>query len=96
MSNRLKGAARRYGRVMARPLRPIFAGAYYHVATRGNSGMSIYRDGEDRIVFLHRPRDRGLGRDGEVAADVLEKRSVRLREIARILGEAFHRLLTCD
>lgn len=38
---------------MGRPLRPIFAGAFYHVTTRGNSGMSIYRDGEDRVVFLH-------------------------------------------
>ena len=38
---------------MARPLRPIFAGAYYHVTTRGNCGMFIYSDAEDRVVFLH-------------------------------------------
>src|SRR5262245_37339984 len=40
-----------------------------------------------------RPRDLRLARDREVAADVLEERAVGLREIERILGKAFHRLL---
>src|SRR3954454_12814866 len=35
-----------------------------------------------------RPVDPGLRRDGEVAADVLEERALRLREVAWILGEA--------
>src|SRR5579884_1108552 len=41
----------------------------------------------------HRPRDLGLTRDREVAADVLEERAVRLREVERVLRETFHRLL---
>ncbi len=37
---------------MSRPLRIEFAGAFYHVTSRGNGRKSIYRDGEDRSSFL--------------------------------------------
>src|ERR1044071_7188931 len=40
-----------------------------------------------------RPGDLRLHRDREVAADVLEERAVRLGEIVRIRGQAFHRPL---
>src|SRR5918995_2524309 len=38
-------------------------------------------------AFLHRPGDLRLHGDREVAADVLEKRALRLREVERIGGE---------
>jgi len=38
---------------MGRPLRPIFAGACYHVGSRGNDHAPIVLDLEDRIVFVH-------------------------------------------
>lgn len=37
---------------MARPLRIEFAGAVYHVTSRGNASEDIYRDGNDRRQFL--------------------------------------------
>jgi len=37
---------------MARPLRIVFAGALYHITSRGNARGDIYRDDEDRRVFL--------------------------------------------
>lgn len=37
---------------MARPLRLEFAGALYHVTTRGDGQEAIYRDDDDRKVFL--------------------------------------------
>jgi REP element-mobilizing transposase RayT len=37
---------------MARPLRLEFAGALYHVTTRGNARQRIYLDEEDRQIFL--------------------------------------------
>src|SRR5712671_3016353 len=49
------------------------------------------RRGADAL--RHGPRDLGLARDREVAADVLEERAVRLREVERVFREAFHRLL---
>jgi len=37
---------------MARPLRIEYAGAHYHVTSRGNERKSIFRDDEDREKFL--------------------------------------------
>ena len=37
---------------MARPLRIEFAGALYHVTSRGDGQEDIYRDDNDRKVFL--------------------------------------------
>jgi putative transposase len=37
---------------MARPLRTLFAGAYYHVTCRGNEHEAIFRDDTDRSIFL--------------------------------------------
>lgn len=37
---------------MARPLRIEFPGAVYHVTSRGNERKPIFRDGEDRELFL--------------------------------------------
>lgn len=37
---------------MARPSRPQFAGAEYHVTTRGVRGAWLFADDVDRIVFL--------------------------------------------
>ena len=39
---------------MARPLRIEFAGALYHVTSRGNERKPVYRDGRDRARFLAR------------------------------------------
>jgi putative transposase len=38
---------------MARPLRIEFAGALYHVTSRGNTREAIYRTDEDRQQFLN-------------------------------------------
>jgi REP-associated tyrosine transposase len=35
-----------------RPLRPQFAGAIYHLNSRGNRGCAIYRDDHDRALQL--------------------------------------------
>jgi putative transposase len=37
---------------MARPLRIEFAGALYHVTSRGNRRETIYEDDADRETFL--------------------------------------------
>ncbi|WP_040725099.1 transposase [Thiomicrorhabdus sp. Kp2] len=37
---------------MTRPLRIEFAGALYHVTSRGNAQEDIYRDDKDRTMFL--------------------------------------------
>ena len=37
---------------MARPLRIEYAGAVYHITTRGNAREPIYRDDDDRLSFL--------------------------------------------
>ena len=37
---------------MARPLRLEFAGALYHITSRGNEGRPIFRDDRDREMFL--------------------------------------------
>lgn len=38
---------------MTRPLRLEFAGALYHVTSRGDRRKDIYRDDNDRIAWLH-------------------------------------------
>ena len=38
--------------MMARPLRIEFAGAFYHVTSRGDRREAIYEDDEDRSMFL--------------------------------------------
>ncbi|HXG52678.1 MAG TPA: transposase, partial [candidate division Zixibacteria bacterium] len=37
---------------MARPLRILFADAYYHVTCRGNERRPIFRDDTDRATFV--------------------------------------------
>ncbi len=37
---------------MARPLRIQYEGALYHVTCRGNERKAIYKDDQDRKVFL--------------------------------------------
>ena len=37
---------------MARPWRIEYAGAYYHVLSRGNEGRDIFYDDKDRKAFL--------------------------------------------
>ena len=37
---------------MARPLRIEFPGAVYHVTSRGNERKAIFRDDQDRKMFL--------------------------------------------
>lgn len=37
---------------MARPLRIEFAGAIYHITSRGNARQDIYEDDEDRVLWL--------------------------------------------
>ncbi len=37
---------------MARPLRLEYPGAVYHLTARGNARQAIYRDDEDRRIFL--------------------------------------------
>jgi putative transposase len=37
---------------MTRPLRIEYAGAIYHVTSRGNARQDIYLDDEDRLRFL--------------------------------------------
>ncbi|HEX9983693.1 MAG TPA: transposase, partial [Thermoanaerobaculia bacterium] len=37
---------------MARPLRLEFAGALYHITSRGNDQRDIYLDDDDRLNFL--------------------------------------------
>ena len=37
---------------MARPLRLEFAGAVWHITSRGNERKDIFRDDEDRSLFL--------------------------------------------
>ena len=38
---------------MARPLRIQYDGALYHITSRGNARKAIYRDDEDRRIFLN-------------------------------------------
>ncbi len=37
---------------MARPIRVEYEGAFYHVTARGNERREIYRDNDDRSMFL--------------------------------------------
>ncbi|MGQ9647466.1 MAG: transposase [Thermodesulfobacteriota bacterium] len=37
---------------MARPFRIEFPGAVYHVTSRGNERKAIFRDDQDRKIFL--------------------------------------------
>jgi len=41
---------------MTRPLRIQYPGAYYHVTCRGNERKEIFRNEEDRQLFLDRLR----------------------------------------
>jgi hypothetical protein len=41
-------------RFMARPLRIFYPNAFYHVTCRGNERREIYRDDNDRSVFLEK------------------------------------------
>src|SRR3954451_12823499 len=59
------------------------------------TGLDLLLD--EALCRLHtlrdRPRNVRLAGDREVAADVLEERAVRLREVERIGGETLHRVL---
>jgi len=37
---------------MAQPVRIEYPGAYYHVTSRGNERKTIFRDDQDREIFL--------------------------------------------
>ncbi len=37
---------------MARPLRIEYAGAVYHITTRGNARKKIFKDAADRTTFI--------------------------------------------
>ncbi len=41
-----------YDHVMARPLRIQYEGALYHVTCRGNERKAIFKDDQDKNVFL--------------------------------------------
>jgi hypothetical protein len=49
---------------MAPPLRIEFPGAHYHVTSRGNARQRVFRDDEDRAMFLA-TLGRGKGDRGE-------------------------------
>jgi len=49
---------------MAPPLRIEFPGALYHVTSRGNARQRVFRDDEDRAMFLA-TLGRGKGDRGE-------------------------------
>jgi len=38
---------------MTRPLRIEYAGAVYHITSRGNEKKAVFRDDQDRINFLN-------------------------------------------
>jgi len=38
---------------MARPLRIEFPGAVYHITSRGNERKTIFKDDQDRKMFLN-------------------------------------------
>ena len=38
---------------MARPLRIDYAGAAYHVTSRGNERKAVFKSDEDRLKFLN-------------------------------------------
>src|SRR3712207_1975324 len=61
------------------------------------TGLDLLLDVLDRGVdpVRDRPAHLRLVRNREVAADVLEKRSLRPREVLRIPGDPLDRLLTC-
>jgi putative transposase len=37
---------------MTRPLRIEYAGAVYHITSRGNEKKAVFKDDQDRINFL--------------------------------------------
>ena len=55
MSEMLDGhpALKRLGPNMSRPVRIEFPGACYHVTSRGTKGRTVFRDNDDRVVFLN-------------------------------------------
>ena len=61
------------------------------------TGLDLRLDELDRGAdpLGHGPGDLRLLRDGEIAADVLEERLVRAREVAGILGEPLDAVLAC-
>src|SRR5229473_2340465 len=61
------------------------------------AGLDLLLDEPDCSIdtLRDRPRDLLLHGDRKVAADVLEERPIRLREVVRIRGEPLHRSFTC-
>ncbi|MDX8398808.1 MAG: transposase [Gallionellaceae bacterium] len=65
---------------MSRPLRIEFAGALYHVTSRGDGREAIYRDDGDRGLFL------------EVLAEVCERCNCSVHAYC-LMGNHYHLLL---
>jgi REP element-mobilizing transposase RayT len=65
---------------MARPLRIEYAGAVYHVMARGNQGLSIFRDDQDRQRFL------------ETVGEACEKTGWRFHAYV-LMGNHYHLLV---
>ena len=55
---------------MARPLRIEFPGAVYHITSRGNERKAIFRDDQDRKIFLDTLVDVTLGTIGSATPTV--------------------------
>ena len=56
---------------MTRPLRILIPGAFYHVTCRGNDRRAIYRDDQDRSLFLDKLQASLFNYDVELHAYVL-------------------------
>ena len=65
---------------MARPLRPIFPGGFYHVTARGNDRQTIFADDADYSSFLI------------VLASVVARYRVRWHAYC-LMGNHYHLLL---
>jgi putative transposase len=65
---------------MARQHRIEFAGAIYHVASRGNAQIDIYRDHADRLMFF------------DVMSQVIERFSFRFLSYC-LMGNHYHALI---
>ena len=65
---------------MARPLRIICPGAWYHVTARGNERRDIFRDDKDRVRFL------------EILAEMVDRFGVGLHAYV-LMSNHYHLLM---
>src|ERR1051325_3780267 len=65
---------------MARPLRIVCPGAWYHVTARGNERRDIFRDDKDRFHFI------------ETLARAVERFDIRLYAYV-LMDNHYHRLI---